>query len=200
MPWVEINRAFSSVEESSNILNDTSYFHLIEGQLCDANGILISEVVAEELGVNIGDEVSVIGMGVTETYTVSGIYMCANGMGSNIGMSLAGYSKIGDINGFIWCTHYILEDGSMRNYIVDYLRNNYQSIDVHTNSWSGLDGIVSVMHRIVLALFIVSALFVMLVINMLSNSFIREEKQNLAIYKSIGINGNNEYACWLWLH
>ena len=57
-------------------------------------------------------------------------------MGSNIGISLQGYSKIGDITSYIWCYHYILENGLMRDYAMTYLQENYRGIDVHTNSWS----------------------------------------------------------------
>lgn len=48
-----------------------------------------------------------------------------------IGMSLAGYSKIGDIRGYIWCYHYILENavtvriglGESKNWQVDMVNN-----------------------------------------------------------------------------
>lgn len=73
-------------------------------------------------------------------FEVSGIYQCANGTGTNIGMSIGGNARIDDITGYIWCRHYILEGGSVRDYVYDYLEEHYRGIDVHTNSWSRRTG------------------------------------------------------------
>lgn len=92
------------------------------------------DTVASELLLSVGDTVQVAVNVRIEDYTISGTYQCANGMCTNIGMSLKGYSKIGDITGYIWCYHYILENGSIRDYTMIYLQENYRGIDVHTNS------------------------------------------------------------------
>ena len=121
-------------------------------------------------------------------YQVSGIYQCANGMGSNIGMSMEGHSKIGDITGYIWCYHYILENGNMRDFAMGYLQEHYRGTSVHTNSWSGLDGIVFLMHILILALYLIAAVFILVSVAIISGKLLQAETGDMAVYKSIGLS------------
>lgn len=179
----------NGTEYTANVLNNTDYFHVLSGKVCGGNEVLITDTVASEQGLAIGDTVKIAANGRAEEYTVSGIYMCANGMGSNIGLSMEGYSKIGDITGFIWCYHYILEDGSVRDYAMQYLQENYKGIDVHTNSWSGLDGIVSMMHLLIMVIYLVAALFILTSVALISAKLLSAETSDTAIYKSLGLRG-----------
>lgn len=179
----------NGTEYTANVLNNTDYFHVLSGDVCNGSEVLITDTVASEQGLAIGDTVKIAANGRAEEYTVSGIYMCANGMGSNIGLSLEGYSKIGDITGFIWCYHYILEDGSVRDYAMRYLQENYSGIDVHTNSWSGLDGIVFMMHLLIIMIYLVAALFILTSAAMISSKLMSAETSDTAIYKSLGLRG-----------
>ena len=177
-------------EYTANVLNDTKWFHVLSGEVCDGNSILITDTVAGELGLSIGDTVQVAANGRSGNYTVSGIYQCANGMGNNIGMGLEGYSKIGDITGYIWCYHYILENGLVRDYAMAYLQENYQGIDVHTNSWSGLSGIVFVMHTLIVVIYLVAALFILVSVALTANKLLQSETGKMAIYKSLGMSSD----------
>ncbi len=163
-------------EYTANVLNDITWFDILKGSVCDGDSILITDTVAKELSLEIGDSVKISANGRVEEYFISGIYQCANGMGTNIGMSLEGYSKIGDITGFIFCYHYILEDGSMRDYIYEYLEEHYQGIDVHTNRWSGLDDI----------LYFFAALLIFISVSFISRKLLQSEKGAIAIYRSLG--------------
>ncbi len=180
----------NGTEYTANVLNNTDYFHVLSGKVCGGNEVLITDTVASEQGLAIGDTVRIAAGGRAEEYTVSGIYMCANGMGSNIGLSMAGYSKIGDITGFIWCYHYILEDGGVRDYAMQYLQEHYTGIDVHTNSWSGLDGIVSMMHLLILVIYLVAALVILTSVALISGKLLSAETSDTAIYKSMGFKGS----------
>lgn len=175
-------------EYTANVLNDTKWFHVLSGKVCDGNSILVTDTVADELGLDLGDTVKVAANGRVESYTVSGIYQCANGMGNNIGMSLEGYSKIGNITGFIWCYHYILANGAVRDYAMKYLQENYSGIDVHTNSWSGLSGIVFVMHTLIIAIYLVAAVFILISVALTSGKILQRETGNMAVYKSMGLS------------
>ena len=175
-------------EYTANVLSDTNRFHVLLGEVCDGESILITDTVASELQLSIGDTVRVAANGRAESYAVSGIYQCANGMGSNIGMSLAGYSKIGNITGYIWCYHYILEDGRMRDYAMSYLQENYRGIDVHTNSWSGLSGIVFVMHAMIVVIYLIAAIFVLVTVALTASKLLQSETAKMAIYKSLGLS------------
>ena len=175
-------------EYEANVLNDTDWFHVLSGRVCDGDSILITDTVASELQLSIGDTVRVSANGRTGDYQVSGIYQCANGMGSNIGMSMGGYSKIGDITGYIWCYHYILENGNMRDFAMSYLQEHYRGIDVHTNSWSGLDGIVLLMHALIVVIYLVAAVFIMVSVALISGKLLQAETGNMAVYKSMGLS------------
>lgn len=141
-----------------------------------------------ELQLSIGDTVKVAANGRSGDYQVSGIYQCANGMGSNIGMSMEGYSPIGDITGFIWCYHYILENGNMRDFAMGYLQEHYRGTSVHTNSWSGLNGIVFLMHILILALYVIAAVFILVSVALISGKLLQAETGNMAVYKSMGLS------------
>lgn len=173
---------------TANVLRETEYFHMLKGSVCGGEEILITDTVAREQGLSIGDRVQVAGEGRMEEYTVSGIYQCANGMGSNIGMSMAGYSKIGDVTGYIWCRHYILENGGVRDYAMEYLQEAYTGIDVHTNRWSGLDGIVRIMHILTAALYLLSAVFILTAAALVSGKLLQAEAGTMAVYKSLGVS------------
>ena len=175
-------------EYEANVLNDTDWFHILRGRVCDGDSILITDTVANELQLSIGDTVKVAANGRSGDYQVSGIYQCANGMGSSIGMSMEGYSKIGDITGYIWCYHYILENGNMRDFAMGYLQEHYRGIDVHTNSWSGLDEIVFLMHILILALYLIAAVFILVSVALISGKLLQAETGNMAVYKSMGLS------------
>lgn len=175
-------------EYTANVLDDTRWFHVLAGEVCDGDSILITDTVASELGLSIGDSVQVAANGRMGTYRVSGLYQCANGMGSNIGMSIQGYSQIGDITGYIWCYHYILENGAVRDYAMAYLQDHYKGVDVHTNSWSGLDGIVFVMHALIAVLYLIAAVCILIAVALAAGKLLQFETGKMAIYKSMGLS------------
>lgn len=175
-------------EYTANVLSDTGWFHILRGRMPEGNEILITDTVSNELDVDIGDFVKVSATGRMEEYRISGIYQCANGMGNNIGMSTSGYSQIGDVTGFIWCRHYILKEGGMRDYAYEYLEEHYKDIDVHTNSWSGLDGIVSLMHLMIAVIYMISAGMILLATALIADKMILSEMTDLAIYRSVGFH------------
>lgn len=175
-------------EYTANVLDDTKWFHMLSGNVCDDNSILITDTVAREMNLEIGDIVRVSANGRMGEYEVSGIYQCANGMGTNIGMSIGAYAKIDDITGYIWCRHYILEDGSVRDYVYDYLEEHYRGVDVHTNSWSGLSGIVLVMHMLIVLLYVVTTAIILITVALVAGKLLQSEKSNMAIYKSLGLH------------
>ncbi len=179
----------NGTQYTANVLNNTDYFHVLSGDVCKGDEVLITDTVANEQNLSIGDTVRIAANGRAGNYTVSGIYMCANGMGSNIGLSMEGYSKIGDVTGFIWCYHYILEDGGVKDYAMKYLQENYSGVDVHTNSWSGLDGIVSMMHLLILVIYLVAALAILTSVALISSRLLSAETSDTAIYKSLGLRG-----------
>lgn len=171
-----------------NVLDEPEWFHVISGNTAaDENDVLVTEMVAQDLSLDIGDEVTISSGGGTAVYTVRGIYECANEMGANVGMSIAGYARIADTGASIWCTHYILEDSSRNDVIMEELMARYRvSADIHTNSWSGLDGIVHTLHILILFMYAIALSIIGIVIVLSGSKVLGFEQKNLAIYKSIG--------------
>lgn len=89
----------NGVDYTDNVIDQPSFLHMLSGEPCYGdNQVVITEFVAAELGIGIGDSVTVKYETHSDTYTVTGIYECANEMGGNIAMSREGYAKIGNVN------------------------------------------------------------------------------------------------------
>ena len=68
---------------------------------------------------------------------------------------------------------------------MNYLQEYYHGIDVHTNSWSGLDGIVLLMHTLIVVIYLVATVFIMVSVALISGKLLQAETGNMAVYKSI---------------
>ena len=182
----------NGVDYTANALDQTDYFHILMDETCDdPDEIVVTEFVAHDLGLRIGDEVTIASGRQSETYRVVGIYQCANEMGANIGMSREGYARIANVNGFIWCHHYILEGcGYHENEaLMAQLQQLYRlEADVHSNGWSGLDGIVSAMRMMTVLMLVIVALFILVVVALTSGRLLRSERRDMAILKSMGFS------------
>ena len=92
MPSVSVE----GVNYTANVITEPERFRITEGKTSSGDEtIVLTETVAADLQVSIGDVLLVRGDLGSSEYTVSGIYQCANDMGGNIGMSREGYLKIG---------------------------------------------------------------------------------------------------------
>ena len=90
------------------MIDEPDRFHILEGRTCTAeNEIVITESIAADFGIGIGDTVTVRGDAGSGEYIVSGIYSCANDMGGNFGMNREGYLQIGQDYPNLWCLHYL---------------------------------------------------------------------------------------------
>lgn len=115
MPGVSIN----GVDYTANVITEPERFHILSERTClKADETVLTEFVAGDLGVGIGDTVAVSGGAGSMPYRVSGIYQCANDMGANVGLSREGYAKIGRETAGMWCVHYFLEDVSMQQEVM----------------------------------------------------------------------------------
>lgn len=161
MPSVAVN----GVDYTANVIDQPERFHILEGRTCISdNEIVLTEFVAKNFGVSIGDIVMVRGDSGSSEYTVSGIYSCANDMGDNVGLSREGYLKIGRDHPNLWCWHYFLADPSQKSVIAETLENSYGGdIHVHENTWPGLLGIISAMQALVVFMYAVVMIFILIV-------------------------------------
>ena len=180
--------AVNGIDYTANIISEPERFHILEGRSCMAdNEIVLTEFVAADLDVSMGDMVMVRGDKGMEEYVVSGIYSCANDMGDNVGMSREGYLKIGYDNPSIWCWHYFLSDPSKKESIMEALENAYGGdIHVHENSWSGLYGIIAAMKALMIFMYGIELAFILIITVMTGSKILSAEQKDFGIYKVIG--------------
>ena len=186
MPSVSVN----GVDMTANVISEPERFHLLSGQTCrEAAEVVLTEFVAADLGVSVGDSIIVAGALGSGEYVVSGIYQCANDMGMNIGMNREGYDRIGEESPSIWCTHYFWADLSLKPEIMQALQDTYGGdVYLHENSWPGLAGILSAMQALMIFLYAMVILFVLVVTLLTAGNLLQAEQRDLSIYRAMGFS------------
>lgn len=184
MPGVAVN----GIDYTANVISEPERFHILEGRTSIAdNEIVVTEFVAEDLGVFIGDTLTVTADIGSAEYVVTGIYTCANDMGANIGMSREGYLKIGQDDPQIWCYHYFLSDPTQKEAVTQALGTEFGGdAHVHENTWPGLLGIISAMRALVVFMYATVLLFILIVTVMTGSKILSSEQRDIGIYKAVG--------------
>lgn len=184
MPSVSVN----GTNHTANVITEPERFHISRGETSrNADEVVLTETLALDLGVDVGDAVSIRGDVGTKEFIVSGIYHCANDMGANLGMSREGYLSIGSDDARLWCRHYFLADPSAKSVIIESLENAYGGdVHVHENTWPGLFGIISAMHMLLVFMYGMSAVFIGIVTVMTGTRILDAEKKDMGIYRAIG--------------
>lgn len=186
MPTATLN----GISNTANVIDQPERFHMLEGRTCTAdNEIVITEFIAANFGITIGDTVTVRGDRGSGEYIVSGIYSCANDMGDNFGMNREGYLKIGRDHPNLWCWHYFLADNSQKGAVTEALESAYGGdIHVHENTWPGLFGIISAMQALLVLMYALVIVFILIVTVMTGSKILLAEQKDLGIYKAIGFS------------
>lgn len=189
MPSVSVN----GTNYTANVITEPGRFHISRGQTSRTEDeVVLTEVLARDLGVDIGDTVSIRGDIGTKEFTVSGIYHCANDMGANLGMSREGYLSIGSDDPKLWCRHYFLANPSQKQAITESLEKAYGGdVHVHENTWPGLLGIIRTMHMLLLFMYGMSAVFIGIVTVMTGTRILDAEQKDLGIYRAIGCDSRS---------
>ncbi len=188
MPDVSVE----GINYTANVITDADRFHIISGRSCNAeNEIVVTEFIAENFNVSIGDTLTIQANKGSEKFVISGIYSCANDMGNNVGMSREGYFRIGSDNPKLWCRHYFLADTSHKSAIKTALEKQFGGdVHVHENTWSGLFGIISAMHGFIILMYALSVVFIVIVTAMTSGRIMHFEQRDIGIFKAIGYSSN----------
>lgn len=186
MPDISLN----GVNYTANVISEPERFHILQGETClNDDEIVLTEYLAKDWNIGIGDSVTLKAEAGSAEYTVSGIYQCANDMDANFGMNREGYLKIAQDSKNIWCIHYFFSDVSKKSEIMEGLEGTYGSaVHVHENSWPGLYGILSAMHMILWVMYGIAALFILIVVWLSGSKVIYAEKKDIGIYKMIGFS------------
>lgn len=186
MPSVCVN----GVDMTVNVITEPSRFHILNGRTCmEADEVVLTEFVASDLGVVVGDTVTLSGALGSIEYKVSGIYQCANDMGMSAGLSRKGYLRIGVDTPNMWCRHYFIFDSSLQPEIMQALSDTYDGdVYLHENSWPGLFGILSTMKLLMVFLYAMVSVFVLVATLLTAKKLINKEQRDLCSYRTIGFS------------
>lgn len=184
MPSVSLN----GVDYTANVIDEPERFHIQSGRTSDqADEIVITNVIASDLNLQLQDQVTLSYHGKKSSYTVVGIYQCANDMGGTIGMSKEGFLRIGEDLPELWCHHYFLSSPENIPVIMDQLSERYGGdMFLHENTWPGLVGIIHAMHILMIVMYSMTTLFILIITIMTATKLFLFEKRTLAIYKALG--------------
>lgn len=187
----KMERGFlNQTEYLMNVISEPEYYNILEGRTClYRNELVMTKLVADELGVGIGDNVS-LGVGDREQeFIVSGIYQCANDIGANFGVTKEGFESFhdGDGSGKDYHILYRLQDTSAVEEIVETLKETYgEQITADSNSWSGTDAIVLTASALMAVMLVITVVFILVTVSMTGSKILYKELHDLGIYKSLG--------------
>lgn len=150
------------------------------------NEIVITDILSDEIALNIGDEVTVSHNDKKGRYIVSGIYNGMNDTGLCFAMSLDGAKILGfdSVN----YGGYSLAEPEKNEIIVDELNEKYSDIlSARLIDNGGLDSTYAVAINAMKAIiFIFSVVFALVVVSMVCSKAFLQEKTEIGIYKALG--------------
>ncbi len=155
------------------------------------NEIVITEIVADELGLAIGDKVTLSYRDKKGEYIISGINQFINDTGRNFSMSLNAAKKLGIENVF-W-GGYLVDNGKAEE-IVSVLNDRYtgrleaQYYDINRPADEMYNVAVNALKAVIYSF---SVIFALVTVHMVcSKAFIREQA-DIGIYKAMGFTSGN---------
>lgn len=202
--YTDINRKFeyyggvrvkiNGSDHPCNIISNPEYFRLVKGRTCKyENEIVITEILSEDLGVQIGDYVTISFEDKSEKYIVSGYYECANDVGLNFAMSSEGFKRISDDKKYKGDLTYDLKDNTDIDKIVEKLESKFgDKITVVENTgWDAAKVITQAMNVVSMFMYILITIFILIVVIMTGSKILYREKHDMGIYKAVGIDSRN---------
>lgn len=185
---LQLNASAEDMSCVMNVISEPERYQIIKGKTCIyANEVVMTEMLADTLQVNIGDSITVTYGDNSAEYTISGFNECANDMGQNFSLSEEGFARISTEKESYYQA-YILKDSSKKDEIIEKLGSDYGVVD--TNWWSGAKTINDTAHTLVWFMYGLSLIFILVVILMTGSKILYKEKRDLGIYKSLGFSSN----------
>jgi predicted lysophospholipase L1 biosynthesis ABC-type transport system permease subunit len=155
------------------------------------NEIAITDILAEELDLNIGDKVTVSNSSFTSECIITGINVYAVDTGLNFSMPLVAAQKLG-IEDIYYYT-YSLKDASKCVAIADAINEAYPDIVVaeadETDSEQDLYAVAR--NAMTVVIYVISVVFSMVVVMMVCKKAFLQERRDIGIFKSLGFTSGN---------
>lgn len=171
---------------------------ILEGRTCRYdNEILITEFVAKDLGLGIGDTVKVSFQEDSAEFLVSGIYQSANDMGINFGITQEGYLRLRGLNELpkelVVTQMYGIAKADDAEEIAETLNQEYgEKIQAKTTEqgYSGASASAAAVRAITALAYVLAIIFVLVVIFLVCGKVFAKEQQDYGIYKAMGFTSS----------
>lgn len=171
------------------MISDSKQFNtILEGRTCQYdNEILITKSVAKDLKLDIGETVTITNGENKGEYMISGIFQSGNDMGTNIAMNNVGFEKLTD--NFHSYQEYILEDKQVVSTLVEQLNNQFGddiTVAKAADAFGALDPVVTAVNGVSMLVYLLSVIFVIIVIFLICTKIFGKEHKDYGIYKAVG--------------
>lgn len=156
------------------------------------NEIVITELIADEMGLEIGEKAVVTHGNSKKEFLVSGIFQSINDTGMTFAMSLEGAKVFGMDS--VWFAGYSLGSPDKSKLIADKLNAAYGDILRATaNADGGMleDTYTIAINGMKAVIYIFSVLFALVVVMMVCTKTFIQEKRDIGIYKALGFTAVN---------
>ncbi|MBR5938541.1 MAG: FtsX-like permease family protein [Clostridiales bacterium] len=153
------------------------------------NELVITDILAEDLGLKTGDTLEVARREYKEEFIVSGIFCSMNDTGMTMAMSDAGAKKIG-VTGYVWYGA-SLSEPEEADRIAEALRERLGDgfkivADSDFSEVSDIKSISTAVDAMRYTIYALSIIFVLVVVSMICSKSFAQERRDLGIYKAIG--------------
>lgn len=149
------------------------------------NEIVMTEIAADNLGLRIGDKVSIGYRDRKETYIISGFNQFMNDAGVNFSMTKSAASRLSSVR--LSYLGYILQDKSQGRVIERLLNEQYGEILTASFDETSMDDDYQLaIHAMTLIVYTFSVIFAMVVVHMVCSKAFLKERRDIGIYKALG--------------
>lgn len=174
-------------EYSCNVYKNPEFIVMEEGRAPQYdNEIAITDFLAKELDLKIGDKVKVSRQEFEEEYIITGINVFANELGLNFSMPLEGAKKLGIEDTLFY--GFNLEDETECKLVAEELNEKYGDIinAIGYEKDSQLDVYSATVNAMTAIIYVVSVIFSLVVVMMFCKKAFLQERKDIGIYKSLG--------------
>lgn len=154
------------------------------------NEIAITDFIAKELNLDIGDKVTVANKSYQAEFIITGINVYGNDLGLNFSMPLVAAQKLGVED--VYYSAYSLEDASASSAIVAEINEKFADIAIaeEISAGSSLDLYSLARNAITAVIYVISMVFSLVVVMMFCKKAFLQERRDIGIYKSLGFTSN----------
>lgn len=154
------------------------------------NEIAITDILADELNLKIGDEVIVSNKSYKSEYIITSINVYANDLGLNFSLPLTGAKKLGVED--VYNCGYSLTDSSKAEAVANAINDSFSYVvsAEAVDSDATMDMYNVAKDAMTVIIYVISVIFSLVVVMMVCTKTFLQERRDIGIYKSLGFTSN----------